>query len=142
MTATTNRINPRTAFAIAAFMGALPGTKSQVIAKSGLNHSTVAKLVKQFHGKTIRIAGWAPHPVRGPEIPVFDVGTEPDAPDTRKRLTRKQINKRYEKRIKGTDTFDRRRAKRSSYWFEQKAKSKPHTWASALFIKSKEGAAC
>lgn len=142
MTKPADRVNPRTAAAIAAFMDALPATKNQIIIKSGLNHSTVAKLVKQFHGKTIRIAGWMPHPVRGPEIPVFDAGAAPDAPDTRKRYTRKQIHARYEKRIKNTETFDRRRAKRSSLWFEKKAKAIPRTWASALFINTKEGAAC
>lgn len=140
---TRANINPRTATAIAAFLRALPATKGQIIRKSGLNHSTVSKLTKRFYRTFIRICGWAPHPVRGPEIPIYDLGAAPDALDSRERLTRKQIHCRYEERIKGTDAFDRRVAKRSSYWYEKKAKAKKNTWFGALpGANFQEGAAC
>lgn len=132
MTTVTQRIDPRTQRAIDAYMAALPGTKTEIIKSSGLNHSTVAKFTKRLHGSGVRICAWLPHPVRGPEIPVFDVGADPDAIDKRKRLTRRQIHRRYEKSIKGTEVLDRRRAKQASIYFEKKAKKKPNTWFSVL----------
>lgn len=127
-------VHPRTVLAIGAFMAAMPGTKSEIIQRSGLNHTTVTRFIRRFHRLFIRVCAWRPHPVRGPESPIFDLGCAPDAIDKRRRLTRSQISARYEDRIHGTDAFDRRRAKRASIYFEKKAKKTPQSWFSALGV--------
>jgi hypothetical protein len=82
--------------------------------------------------RQVHIGKWLPHPVRGPSMPVWHAGPGEDAPDTLPRLTKKEISDRFEKRIKGTEKHDQRKAKHRSRHWEKKATASKKGWAAAL----------
>jgi hypothetical protein len=126
-------VDPRRARTLAAIKAALPATKMQASASSGIHRATVMRLVSQMHEEgRVHIGRWQPHPVRGPNVPVYFDGPGEDVPDTLPRLTRKQISARYEKRIAGTEKQDKRRARQRTRHWEKKAKAAPKGWAAAL----------
>lgn len=130
-----NYIDPRRAAIIAAILAAMPGTRRTISARSGVHVATISKVVGLLYAaREVHIAGWEKHPVRGPECPVYGAGPGVDAPDTRPRLTRKEISDRFEARVKGTDKGYTRRAKQRSGWWTRKAKAKPQHPFSALFV--------
>jgi hypothetical protein len=129
-----NYLNTRTIRCVLAFESALPGTMTQITQGSGLSKTHVMRLIKHFHRKALRVAKWLPHPVHGPAMPVWDIGAEPDAIECLPRLSRQEITRRYEDRIKGTEKHDQRKAvHRSKHWRLKALKAK-QGWASALFV--------
>lgn len=143
MTECENYIHPRRQRVITAILGAMPGTRTEIIARSGLSKDTIARVIPIVHdGEQSHIGEWLPHPVGGPSMAVFYTGPGVDAIDDLPRMTHKELSARYEKSIRGTEKHDRRNAKSRSRHWEKKAAAARHTWASALFINAGEGAAC
>lgn len=134
-------VHPRRLAAVDAVLGALPATRAQIAERTGLNKSTVWKILKALWGTQLHVGRWTPHPVRGPSIAVFVRGAGPDAPDNLPRLTRQQISTRYEARIKGTEKHDKRKARQLSYYFAKRASAMPRHWASALFVMGRRATA-
>ena len=126
-------MHPARARTVAAILEVLPATASEIRKKTGLNHATVGKVIPIMRGgQQMHVGDWRPHPRKGPSMAVFHPGPGVDVPDTLPRLTRQQIVERYEKRIKGTEKFDQRRARQRSRHWEKKAAAAPKTWLSAL----------
>jgi hypothetical protein len=137
MTECSDHVNPKRAQTIAAILAALPATQRQIEQKAGLHRATVCKVMAirrpgEPEKRQVHIGGWLPHPVRGPSMPVWHAGPGEDVPDTLPRLTKKQIADRFEKRIKGTEKHDQRKARHRSRHWEKKAKAAPKGWAAAL----------
>lgn len=136
------KTHPRRARAIAAITAVLPATKGQIRERTGLNHTTIIRVVTTMHQSgEMHISRWVPHPVHGPSMAVFALGPGIDAVDNLPRLTRKEIVRRYEARIKGTEKHDLRKSQHRSRHWEKKALSAPQTWASALLGPAKQGRA-
>lgn len=135
MTVSTGYVHPTRARTIVAILAVLPATKVEIEQLTGINHTTVVKVVREMHrSTTIHVGKWRPHPVHGPSMAVYYAGPGEDAKDELPRLTRKQISDRYEKRLKGTEGYHKRKARhRNRYWTE-KAAATPKNWAAALFI--------
>ncbi|MDQ1921655.1 hypothetical protein [Massilia pseudoviolaceinigra] len=133
--AANKRPDSRRAASIALILGSLPGTKTQLVERTGICRDVVYSAVNQLHsepGRQIRICKWLPHPLGGPSMAVYEVGTEPDAKDTLRRLTKAQISARYYANLKKTDRYDQMKAKwRSKHW-EKKAAKAPNTWLNIL----------
>jgi hypothetical protein len=129
-------VNPKRARTIDAILAVLPATKTEIEQQSGVHFATVVKVMPELHkaGK-VHIGAWRAHPVHGPSMAVYHAGSGADAVDTLPRLTRKQISQRYEKRIKGTEKYDQRKARHRSRHWEKKAKAAPQNWAAALFTQ-------
>jgi hypothetical protein len=127
-------VDPRRAPARAAVLAALPGTRPAIAAATGLPTYTVARAVAQLHreGK-VHVGRWRHRDGGGVPMPVYVPGPGADAPENLKRLTRQQIWARYEKRVKGTEVDDRRKAQRSGLYWQRKAAAAPNGWAAALF---------
>ena len=126
-------MHPARARAIAAILAVLPATATEVKQRAGLHHATVSKVMPILRkAGEVYVGAWRPHPLRGPSMAVFHAGPGEDVADTLPRLTRKQIIERYEKRLKGTEKADKRKAKhRSRHWIK-KAAAAPRTWLSSL----------
>jgi hypothetical protein len=137
MTECGEYVNPKRARAVAAILAALPATKRQIEGKTGLSHTTICKVISALHPedpqkRQMHIGGWLTHPVRGPSMAVYHDGPGEDVPDTLPRLTKKQIADRFEKRLKGTEKHDQRKARHRSRHWEKKAMAAPKSWAAAL----------
>lgn len=115
-------------------LGAMPGTKSHLVARSGVSLSAVLKWVRIMHAaREIYISGWKKHPRGGPHMPVFSIGNLPDAKCRLKSLTMRQIRLRYEAKAKADGRYDRVQAhSRSRYWL-RKAAALGDPMTSALF---------
>jgi hypothetical protein len=130
-------VNPKRAQTIAEIVAALPAIQLQIEQRTGLHRATVCRVIAAMHPKEpekrqLHIGKWLPHPVRGPSMPVWYAGPGEDVPDTLPRLTKKEIADRFEKRIKGTEKHDQRKARHRSRHWEKKAKATKSGWAAAL----------
>jgi len=136
MTECADYVNPKRARTIAAILAVLPATKTEIEHRAGVHFATVLKVMPELHkaGK-VHIGAWRAHPVHGPSMAVYHAGPGVDAQDTLPRLTRQQISERYEKRIRGTEKYDQRKARHRSRHWEKKAKAAPKNWAAALFMQ-------
>lgn len=134
MTSAPNpRQNTRRAGTIAHIMDALPGTRQQIIERSGLSRCTVYEGIKELRAQhKVRVCAWSRHPVRGPSIPTLEAGSRPDVVDRIKYLTKQERSARYTASLIGTERHDKLKAKwRTRHW-EQKAVKQPQSWLSAL----------
>jgi hypothetical protein len=133
MTDPSEYVHPKRARTIAAVLAVLPATKADIVPLAELNRTTVFKVVAQLHETgQVYIGSWRPHPIHGPPMAIYHAGPGTDVPDTLPRLTKKQRSDRYEKRIKGTERHDQRKARHRSRHWETKAKAAPKGWAAAL----------
>jgi hypothetical protein len=133
MTEAPDYVHPKRARAIAAILAALPATKVEIGPRAGLNKTTVLKVMPELHkAGQVHIGAWRPHPIHGPPMAVYHPGPGKDAPDVLPRLTKKQRSERYEKRIKGTERHDQRKARHRSRHWEKKAAATKKGWAAAL----------
>jgi hypothetical protein len=136
MTECGEYVNPKRARTIAAILAVLLATKTEIEERAGLHFATVIKVMPQLHkAGQVHIGAWRPHPVHGPSMAVYHAGPGEDAEDALPRLTRKQISERFEKRIKGTEKYDQRKARHRSRHWVKKAAATPKSWAAALFVK-------
>jgi hypothetical protein len=135
MTQGHEHVNPKRAQTIAAVLGVLPATKAEIGPRAGLNKTTVLKVMPELHkAQQVHIGAWKPHPIHGPPMAIYHAGPGKDVPDTLPRLTKKQRSDRYEKRIKGTEKHDQRKARHRSRHWEKKAKATKKGWAAALGV--------
>lgn len=126
-------VEPKRARSIAAILGALPATKGEIPARAGVHRTTVFKVIAELHaGRKVHIGAWEPHPIHGPPMAVYYAGPGEDVPDTLPRLTKKERSDRFEKRIKGTERHDLRKARHRSRHWEKKAVATKKGWAAAL----------
>lgn len=137
MTECGEHVSPKRARAIAALLAVLPATHRQIQERAGLHRATVCRLIPILHPsdpekRHVHVGRWLPHPVRGPSMPVWHAGPGEDVPDTLPRLTKKEIADRFEKRIKGTEKHDQRKARHRNRHWEKKAKAAPHGIFAAL----------
>lgn len=121
-------------------LACLPATKADARKKTGLSPKTVLKWFDLLHeAHEIYIDRWVPHPRKGPRMAVYARGNKPDAPCKLQTLTRKQVHERYRVRCEKDGRADVKRAKDRSKWWEKKAKAKPQTPFSALFVVAGQG---
>lgn len=118
-------------------LAALPGTRAQLQAKTGLTEHTVQKHLRRLRlDQQAHIGGW----VRAPEgvygchwIAVYHAGPGPDAPCRFKPKTRKQINEAFARRARESGQIDTiHAAKRARYW-SRKAQQRRDPLLAALF---------
>ena len=123
-------------------LGAMPGTKAEIVSKSGVSQASVLKWVGQLHAdRKICIAGWKPHPRAGAGMVVYAVGDLQDVPCKLKHLTKRQIRLRFEAKAKLDGRWDRMQARwRSKYWI-RKARAVGDPLVAALFgmARAQEG---
>lgn len=115
-------------------INALPGTQTEILNRSGLCRKTVIKWVRQMRAnREIHITRWLKHPRSGPDIPVYALGDQKDAPNRLKKLTKKQICARYYAKAKADGRYDNMQAKwRKRHW-EEKACREGDPLINALF---------
>lgn len=115
-------------------LGAMPGTKTHLVARSGVSQAAVLRWVRVLHAAgEIHIADWAPHPRAGAHMAVYALGNLPDVKCKLKTLTKKQIRTRFDKKAKEDGRYDAMKAKwRSKYWI-RKAAAVGDPMVSALF---------
>lgn len=104
-------------------LGAMPGTKADIVIKSGVSQASVLKWVGQLHAdRKIYISSWRPHPRAGAAMAVYAIGDLPDAPCKLKHLTKRQIRLRFEAKAKLDGRWDSMQARwRSKYWIRKAA---------------------
>ncbi|KAB8066249.1 hypothetical protein [Janthinobacterium violaceinigrum] len=102
-------------------LGAMPGTKADIVIKSGVSQAAVLRCVRLLHGgRKICIAGWRPYPRAGAAMAVYAVGDLPDAPCKLKNLTKSRIRLRFEAKAKQDGRWDSMKARwRSKYWIRK-----------------------
>ncbi|MGK5040414.1 hypothetical protein ACQ4WQ_08735 [Janthinobacterium sp. GB1R12] len=102
-------------------LGAMPGTKADIVNKSGVSQAAVLRWVRLLHAEhKIYIASWKPHPRAGAAMAVYAVGNLPDAPCTLPCLTKRQIRLRFEAKAKKDGRYDSMKARwRSKYWIRK-----------------------
>ena len=115
-------------------LGAMPGTKADIVINSGVSQAAVLRWVRLLHADhKIHIAGWRPHPRAGAAMAVYAVGDLPDAPCKLKHLTKRQIRLRFEAKAKKDGRYDSMKARwRSKYWV-RKASAVGDPLVAALF---------
>ena len=115
-------------------LGAMPGTKAEIVIKSGVSQAAVLRWVRLLHaGRKIYIASWKPHPRAGAAMAVYAVGDLPDAPCQLKHLTKRQVRLRFEATAKQDGCWDSMKARwRSKYWI-RKAGAMGDPLVAALF---------
>ncbi len=116
-------------------LSALPGTRRQIIEKTGMPQRTTYNVLKRLHeaGK-IHISSWQRTEGGGPFVQVWQAGPGQDAYCQLRPITTGQIWKRYKaKAIKSGANEDKLAAKRARYHADRAASSKiKATWLSAL----------
>ncbi|MGK5004554.1 hypothetical protein [Janthinobacterium sp. LB2P70] len=56
-------------------LGAMPGTKADIVIKSGVSQAAVLRWIRLLHAdRKICIASWKPHPRAGATMAVYAVG--------------------------------------------------------------------
>ncbi|OEZ50321.1 hypothetical protein JAB1_14360 [Janthinobacterium sp. MP5059B] len=102
-------------------LGAMPGTKADIVTKSGVSQAAVLRWVRLLHAdRKIHIAGWRPHPRAGAAMAVYAVGNLPDAPCKLQHLSKRQIRLRFEAKAKKDGRYDSMKARwRSKYWIRK-----------------------
>lgn len=115
-------------------LGAMPGTKADIVIKSGVSQAAVLRWIRLLHAdRKIYIADWKPHPRAGAAMAVYAVGDLPDAPCKLKHLTKRQIRLRFEAKAKQDGRWDSMKARwRSKYWI-RKARAVGDPLVAALF---------
>lgn len=126
-------VHPKRAKAIQAVLAVLPATKAEIAKRAGVHRTTVFKVIAELHkARRVHIAAWQPHSIHGPPMAIYHAGPGEDAPDTVPRLTKKDIRDRFERRLKGTERHDQRKARHRSRHWEKKAVATKKGWAAAL----------
>jgi len=117
----------------------LPGTKAEIAARAGVSDSAVSRWVNRMHNaREVYISDWRKHVGGGPDVPVYSVGNEPDAANRLKKLTKKQIQKRYIAKAREDGRYDKVMARdRSRYW-KDRATKQGDPLVSALFGRPSE----
>ena len=102
-------------------LGAMPGTKADIVIKSGVSQAAVLRWVRLLHAeRRIYIASWKPHPRAGAAMAVYAVGNLPDVPCILPRLTKRQIRLRFEAKAKKDGRYDSMKARwRNKYWIRK-----------------------
>ena len=115
-------------------LGAMPGTKADIVIKSGVSQAAVLRWIRLLHTeRKIYIASWKPHPRAGAAMAVYAVGDLLDEPCTLPRLTKRQIRLRFEAKAKKDGRYDSMKARwRSKYWI-RKASAVGDPLVAALF---------
>ena len=115
-------------------LGAMPGTKADIVTKSGVSQAAVLRWIRLLHAeRKIYIASWKPHPRAGAAMAVYAVGDLPDAPCTLPHLTKRQIRLRFEAKARKDGRYDAMKARwRSKYWI-RKAGAMGDPLVAALF---------
>lgn len=123
-------------------LAAMPGRSPDIAAQLDMPATSILYTIRQMRSEGLcHIGKWqANH--RGMPVAVFRRGKGIDAVENLPRLSKKQIQDRFRKRIQYTVKHDERKARQRSAHWEKKAAITPHNWASALFMSTKEGAAC
>ena len=123
-------------------LGAMPGTKADIVIKSGVSQATVLRWIRLLHAdRKIYIASWKPHPRAGAAMAVYAVGDLPDAPCKLLHLSKRQIRLRFEAKAKQDGRWDSMKARwRSKYWI-RKAGAVGDPLVAALFgaVRAQEG---
>lgn len=123
-------------------LAAMPGTVQEIAAAIGMPVTSTLRTIAQLRVDGLCHLGRWVRNERLVSVATYRAGRGIDAINNLPRMSRKEINDRFNKRIRGTDKHDQRKARQRSAHWEKKAAAKPHSWASALFINMKEGAAC
>ena len=102
-------------------VGAMPGTKANIVIKSGVSQAAVLRWIRLLHAeRKIYIASWKPHPRAGAAMAVYAVGDLPDVPCKLPHLTKRQIRQRFEAKAKKDGRYDSMKARwRSKYWIRK-----------------------
>ena len=102
-------------------LGAMPGTKADIVIKSGVSQAAVLRWIRLLHAeRKIYIAAWKPHPRAGAAMAVYAVGNLPDAPCKLQHLSKRQIRLRFEAKAKKDGRYDSMKARwRSKYWIRK-----------------------
>ncbi|MES2262133.1 MAG: hypothetical protein V4724_26735 [Pseudomonadota bacterium] len=115
-------------------LGAMPGTKTHIVTRSGVSQAAVLRWVRKLHeAGEIYISGWRPHPRAGAHMAIYSIGNQPDVKCKIKALTKRQIRLRFEAKAKEDGRYDGIKARwRSRYW-TRKAAAVGDPMVSALF---------
>jgi hypothetical protein len=124
-----------------AVLGAMPGTRAQIEAKTGLSLSAVQKRVTLLRRADLaHIGGWerAPDGAQGSHwIAVYHAGPGPDVPCRFKPKTRKQINAAFLRRARESGAIDTINAKKRAQYWKAKAVTRGDPLVLALFGRRK-----
>jgi hypothetical protein len=124
-----------------AVLAAMPGTRAQIEAKTGLSTGAVQKRLLQLRrDDRAHIGAWerAPEGVHGSHwIPVYHAGPGPDVPCRFKARTRKQIMAAFFKRARESGAIDTINAKKRARYWEAKAATRGDPMVAALFGRKK-----
>lgn len=123
-------------------LAAMPGSVHDIASEIGMPTTSTLRMINGLRSEGLcHLSRWVRND-RLVAVATYRAGPGVDAANKLPKMSRKEINDRFNKRIKGTDKHDERKARQRSAHWEKKAVAKPHTWASALFINMTEGAAC
>lgn len=117
-------------------LSALPGTRQELRAKTGLGTMTIHRWTSDLHAAgEIHISGWV-RPAKGPFSPVFALGQRHDAKCRLKHMDDAEKCERYRDKLKREDKWPEVKAKHAAMRRAKRAvknsKAKPITWLSAL----------
>jgi hypothetical protein len=94
-------------------LDSMPGTISEIIAKSGYERNTVERWMRRMRGVDCHVVDWRRPAVSGPFVPVYAAGPGEDAVCTLKPLTPSQDWERRKTKY-GVDTL--RAKERAAHW--------------------------
>lgn len=114
-------------------IAALPGSRMQVMAKTGLSKGTVCRWIKDLHaGGLVHIVNWK-RPAKGPFMPIYAAGAGVDAVCKLKHFTTAEKATRYRGKARNNGTWaERTRQQRGRYW-AGKAAERGDPLVNALF---------
>lgn len=121
-------------------MSAMPGTRQELRAKTGLGATTITRWIKTLHELgEIHISGWH-RPAKGVPVARYSAGPaglQGEAKCRIRPMSAAQVSKRYRQRIEreDPDRWDVRLAMQANYARERRASKRPkekQQWFSAL----------
>lgn len=122
----------------AAVLAAMPGTRPEIEAKTGLGAATVWRWVKDLHGpdegrgRECHIGRWRHCETGGRPMPVYVAGPGRDAPCRLTPATDAERASRYRERLRRSGEWEDKKARmRARYWAKRPPKRDPLT--AALF---------
>lgn len=120
-----------------AVLAAMPATRAQIEATTGLSHGAVQKRVRLLREANLaHIGGWerAPEGVHGAHwIAVYHAGPGPDVPCKFKRKTREQIMEAFYRRARESGQIDTILARKRARYWKHKAATRGDPLVAALF---------
>ena len=118
-----------------AVLAAMPATRAEIIAKTGLTKGSVQNAVEKLHAaRWCHVSGWRREKRNntGTFVQRLSAGPGKDKPCTLQPLTQKQRdNLRQARLIKSGDIEERRRGNLMRY-YERRAKSRKNDWLGPL----------